>query len=212
MYVYINVYINKNTMFSILNLAHLENILEKNYGYYNMISIHNEKIGESVIDKICEIFNLETLILCDCGIEKIPDKIFKIPTLKTLDLSDNPITEIPKSILECTNLNLLEINNTKISVLPKWMEQLQLKHLSLRACVIDSINFDITKIDDVNIDIDTYLDIHNLSNDCEYIQINYLSVTLNNLPISLKKIKLISPKLPIDVKVPFGCDLIIESR
>jgi hypothetical protein len=60
----------------------------------------------------------------------------------------------------------------------------------------------------VELGTDSY-DIDNLSNDCTYLQINYLEVPLTNLPITMEEIRLYNPQL-LDIKLPFDCKLYIN--
>lgn len=197
-------------MFSINSLEGLQNIKEADRGYINEINIVGCDI-KIFPEIIFEFFNLEMLNIISCGIEILSDKFEKLPNLQELELDYNPIKILPKSIIKCERLNYLSFQNTKIEILPKWLGKFdRLEHMSLTNCNIKSIEFDITKIYKVNISINSYSNINNLFPNCKYIQINYLNEPVTNLPLNLKKIKLFKPYKPINVKVPFGCELIIE--
>ena len=196
-------------MFSINSLKRLEELKEDDYGYINEVNIIgcNVKIFPEII---FELFNLEILNIHSNNIEEIPDNFSNLPNLQELILDYNPIKILPKSLTNCKNFNSLSCLDTKIEKLGKWMEELtKLEYISLSNCNIKSINFDITKIHKVNITINSYSNINNLSEKCEYLQFNYLLEPVNNLPINLKKVKLFKPYEPINVKVPLNCKLFI---
>jgi len=196
-------------MFSINTLEKLNTIQEKDYGYVNIINLKgcNCKTFPNVI---FEFFNLECLDISSNSLNEIPDNFDKFADLEEVIFDDNDIIKLPKSLNKCKKLRYISINKTKIAVLPKWLGKLNLESLELDNNYIDSINFDITQIPDVYIYYKSYKNLENLSEKCEFIQINELSKSLLNLPITLKKLKLVRPKHPIDVKVPFGCEFIIE--
>jgi Leucine-rich repeat (LRR) protein len=198
-------------MFHINTLERLEELEEKDYGYISEINIVGCKC-KVFPELIFEFFNLESLDVTANELEYIPDKFDKLPNLKELILNHNPITLLPKSISKCTKLNYLSFQHTEIEILPKWLEKLnKIEEISFSACKIKSIKYDITKTIAVNVTLDSYANINNLSEDCEYFQITYLSVPLTNLPINLKKIKLVCPLIDLcNIKVPFDCELIIK--
>lgn len=196
-------------MFSINSLERLLKLEEENYGYINEVDIFacDSNIFPEVI---FELFNLEILNIASNNIKSIPNNFMKLPNLQEFAFDDNPVKHIPKSLTKCTKLKYLSFSNTQIEILPKWMKYLDsLEYISLFYCNVKSIHFDITKIHNVDIVISSYSNIDNLSEDCEYLQINYLQDPVTNLPINLKKLKLFKPFQPINVKVPFGCELII---
>ena len=196
-------------MFSINSLERLLELEESDYGYINEVNIFacDSNIFPEVI---FELFNLEILNITSNNIKSIPNNFAKLPNLQEFIFDDNPVKIIPKSLTKCTKLNYLTFTNTQIEILPKWMKYLDsLEYISLFYCNVKSIHFDITKIHDVNIGISSYSNIDNLSEDCEYLQFNYLKGPVSNLPLNLKKLKLFKPCEPINVKVPFGCELII---
>lgn len=196
-------------MFSINTLERLYSIQEKDYGYINAINIRgcNCKKFPQVI---FEFFNLESLDISSNNLDYISNNFHKLTNLEELILDYNEISELPKSLSMCSNLNYISISQTKIQILPKWLSNLNLECLEFNDNIIKSIQFDITKIPCVYIIYKSYENIDNLDDTCEYIQVNELSKPLLNLPINLKKIKLVKPKEPINVKVPFGCEIIIE--
>jgi Leucine-rich repeat (LRR) protein len=196
-------------MFSINSLERLLELEESDYGNINEVNIFacDSNIFPEVI---FELFNLEILNIASNNIKTIPNNFMKLPNLQEFIFDDNPVKIIPKSLTKCTKLNYLSFTNTQIEILPKWMKYLDsLEYISLFYCNIKSINFDITKIHDVNIGISSYSNIDNLSEDCKYLQFNYLNEPVTNLPLNLKKLKLLRAFEPINVKVPFGCELII---
>ena len=196
-------------MFSINSLERLLELEEENYGYINEVDIFacDSNIFPEVI---FELFNLEILNIASNNIKSIPNNFMKLPNLQEFAFDDNAVKHIPKSLTKCTKLKYLSFSNTQIEILPKWMKCLDsLEYISLFYCNVKSIHFDITKIHNVDIVISSYSNIDNLSEDCEYLQINYLQRPVTNLPLNLKKLKLFKPCEPINVKVPFGCELII---
>ena len=195
-------------MFSINTLEKLNTIQEKDYGYVNIIDLRgcNCKIFPNVI---FEFFNLESLDISSNSLNEIQDNFDKLENLQEVIFDDNDIIKLPKTLIKCKKLRYISINKTKIAVLPKWLEKLNLESLELGNNYIESINFDITQIPDVYIYYKSYKNLENLSEKCKFVQINELSKSLLNLPITLKKLKLVRPNQPIDVKVPFDCKLII---
>jgi Leucine-rich repeat (LRR) protein len=196
-------------MFSINTLERLNTIKEKDYGFINIINIRGCDC-KTFPNVIFEFFNLESLDISYNGIDVLPDNFDKLTNLQEVIFDNNDIIELPKSLKQCKKLVYISINKTKISILPKWLGKLNLESLELGDNEIESINFDITKISDVYIYYKSYKNLYNLSENCEYVQINELSKSVLNLPITLKKLKLLRPKHPTDVKVPFGCEFIIE--
>lgn len=196
-------------MFSINTLERLNTIQEKDYGFINSINIRGCDC-KTFPNVIFEFFNLESLDISYNSIDVIPDNFNKLTNLQEVIFDNNDIIELPKSLKQCKKLVYISIIKTKISILPKWLGKLNLESLELGDNEIESINFDITKIPDVYIYYKSYKNLDNLSENCEYIQINELSKSVLNLPITLKKLKLLRPKHPIDVKVPFGCKFIIQ--
>jgi len=196
-------------MFSINTLERLNTIKEKDYGFINIINIRGCDC-KTFPNVIFEFFNLESLDISYNGIDVLPDNFDKLTNLQEVIFDNNDIIELPKSLKQCKKLVYISINKTKISILPKWLGKLNLESLELGDNEIESINFDITTIPDVYIYYKSYKNLYNLSENCEYVQINELSKSVLNLPITLKKLKLLRPKHPTDVKVPFGCEFIIE--
>ncbi len=198
-------------MFSINSLERLLELKESNYGYINEVNIFG--CGSNIFPEVIfELFNLEILDISSNNIMSIPNKFMSLANLKHFIFDDNPVKILQKSLIKCTKLNYLSFSDTQIEILPKWMKELNnLEYISLHRCNISSIKFDITNIFDVGIGINSYSNIDNLFEDCEYLQINYLYEPISNLPINLKKIKLVKPYKPINVKVPFGCELIIDN-
>lgn len=197
-------------MFSINSLNKLLTIQEKDYGYINYITIQG--CNCSIFPEIIfEFFNLEGLDIGHNNLSYLPDNFDKLKNLKELVLDNNEITKLPKSLIKCTNLNYISISQTNIKLLPRWLSKLNnLESFEANENIIECIKFDITKIPNVTMYHKSYSNCDNLSENCEFLQFNYLSKPLLNLPINLKKIKLVKPIESINVKVPFGCELIIE--
>jgi Leucine-rich repeat (LRR) protein len=200
----------KLIMFTINSLEKLLEIPKEKYGYICEINIQGCDCS-NFPEIIFEFFNLEVLDISHTKIDFLPDEFNKLQNLKELIFDSTTISILPKSISKCKELNYISLSETKIKLLPSWFCKLpKLENLYLPKCNLNSIKFDITKIYSVVISINSYNNYDNISDDCEYLQFNNLDVPINNLPINLKKIKLVNPKEPIDVKVPFDCELIIS--
>ena len=58
---------------------------------------------------------------------------------------------------------------------------------------------------------ETAYDINNLDPECEILFLNNLGVPLTNLPINLKGIWLVFPKIRMEqIKIPFGCKVYVN--
>ena len=98
----------------------------------------------------------------------------------------NHLTTLPDSIGCLTNLTALSLQRNKLK----------------------KITSSIKNIINVELGTDSY-DIDNLSNDCNYLQIDKLDIPLTNLPTTMEEIRLYNPKM-VDIKLPFGCKLYIN--
>jgi hypothetical protein len=61
----------------------------------------------------------------------------------------------------------------------------------------------------VAIFFNSYDNLNNLSCECEYLQINNLDFPLNNLPHTIKEIRLNLPH-KVNIKKPFDCKIYID--
>jgi Leucine-rich repeat (LRR) protein len=87
---------------------------------------------KEVPKEICNLSNLEILLMYSNKISSITPEINKLKNLKVLGLSYNILSNIPKEIGELKKLNQLELKENNIFSLPKTIIELQnLKTLSL---------------------------------------------------------------------------------
>lgn len=72
----------------------------------------------SNVEIICELKNLNRLVLNSNKISKIPNTIYNLKNLHVLDLSNNNIVNLPKELKNCSELISLELKFNKIKHIP----------------------------------------------------------------------------------------------
>lgn len=74
---------------------------------------------------ICELKNLKTLILGECGLNDLPDEFAKLQGLESLTLVNNGLYEFPKALCQLTSLKKLDLLRCGLETLPYEIVNLQ---------------------------------------------------------------------------------------
>lgn len=182
-----------------------------------------------ILQYICEKFvNLEELIIVNSELSIVPENICYLNKIKRLWLNENNINFLPNEFGQLVSLEELELEKTQIINLPKTIANLQNLNI-VSFCkniyennnsLIDGNNMLVIKWNN-NIIVPehiTHLNILNCNN-----------VTLNNLPMTIKHLKMSGVDKPLlnlpcclktlnlddaknikmsDIRLPFDCDYI----
>jgi internalin A len=188
-----------------------EEIPQKIFSLTNLKILNlSHNLIKEIPDSIGDLINLTELYLADNQIYKISDSIDKLKNLTRIILSNNQIYKLPKSFYNLKKLELLNIVCNNLCNLSKKLSNMSnLEYLYLRSNKLKYIPECIKNISSCKIYLNSYECIDNLSNKCEYLEIDDLNEPLNNLPISLKEIRLYLPK-KIKIKLPFNCKLYVD--
>ncbi|KAI4497551.1 hypothetical protein M0802_007321 [Mischocyttarus mexicanus] len=65
-------------------------------------------------DEICDLHNLQNLIIHDNLLVSLPDSIGQLVSLKTLKVSNNSLTSLPSSMIHLNNLQFLDLYNNEL--------------------------------------------------------------------------------------------------
>ncbi|MFT4926660.1 MAG: internalin A [Phenylobacterium sp.] len=99
-------------------------------GELTHLLITNHK--EINLDGICNLKQLQILLLENCNIQRLPANISQLQNLKELNLPKNRIDLLPENINQLQNLTQLNLHDNLISTLPDSIGQLKnLRDLSL---------------------------------------------------------------------------------
>jgi len=216
---------------SIENLVNLKTLIlynnnitiisEKLYGLtkLTMLNLAHNKL-KKLSDSIGNLHNLQLLnISKNKNLKKLPASISKLKEIKQLYISGIGLETYPVEFCYFSKLERLVMNNNNIETIPNEIVNLtSLNYLSIRMNNISSLPIEIKLLKNYN-KFDIYHDSYSnsLSPECEYYQSKNLLVALDNLPVTLKEIRLYKPscrnyddyyKKPI--KIPFGCKLYID--
>lgn len=89
--------------------------------------------------EMCELTQLETVLIMNNKIESVPAEIGKLTALAKLDLTGNNLKTLPPEIGQLTNLKTLKLNKNPIESLPKEIGNLEnLKTLTLSGNTMDA--------------------------------------------------------------------------
>ena len=173
----------------ILSKSQLEELPEYHYDKVILCSLITPRDDKYTVfpKKILQFTNLKYLNLENNNIESLPENINLLTNLKELFLGNNCLTELPECISSMENLILINAGINYLQRLP---------------ANIKNIKFFYTYEE-------SFADLNNLPNDTIYLPLFYFAGQLNNLPISIKEIILYYPKIPINIKLPYGCKIII---
>ncbi len=78
----------------------------------------------SISSCIYKLSNLRKLIIFDCSIHELPESIGNLPQLEELRIHDTPISSLPDTIGHLSSLKTLILSCTKISLLPTSISNL----------------------------------------------------------------------------------------
>lgn len=194
-----------------LDRLDLSEIPEKIYELTNLkVLILSSNLLTTVSGKISNLAKLEELYLNRNKLVELPEEIGELKKLRKLILSDNKIKTLPNSFYNLSNLELLNIISNQLEVISDDITKLtNLEYLYLRSNKLKNISKEVGKIKVADIYPDSYENMNNLAENCEYLQINKLKDPLKNLPTNLKEIRLFLP-VRVDIKLPFDCKLYID--
>ena len=182
-----------------------------------------------ILQYICEKFvNLEELIIVNSELSIVPENICYLNKIKRLWLNENNINFLPNEFGQLVSLEELELEKTQIINLPKTIANLQNLNI-VSFCkniyknnnsLIDSNNMLVVRWNNTIIVPDHITNL-NILNTCE--------VNLNNLPTTIKHLKMSGVDKPLlnlpcclktlnlhdvknikmsDIKLPFDCEYI----
>lgn len=194
-----------------LDKLDLPEIPEKIYELINLrVLILSSNLLSTISNKICKLTKLEELYLNRNLITELPDEIGELTRLRKLILSENKIKRLPANFYNLTNLELFNIISNELEVISDDIFKMKnLDYLYLRCNKLKYISKEVSKIKEVSIYPDSYDNMNNLAENCEYLRINKLKEPLKNLPITIKEIRLFLP-MRVDVKLPFDCKLYVD--
>jgi Leucine-rich repeat (LRR) protein len=194
-----------------LDKLDLVEIPEKIYELTNLkVLILSSNLLTTISSKISKLTKLEELYLHRNRIEELPNEIGELKKLEKLILSENKIKRLPANFYNLSNLEILNIICNQLEVISDDIVKMtKLEYLYLRSNKLKYISKEVGKIKVAVICQDSYDNMNNLSENCEYLQISELRQPLKNLPINLKEIRLFLP-LRVDIKLPFDCKLYID--
>ncbi len=90
----------------------------------NLKSLHLNYNYLTSIDVLCQLSNLEQLVLDNNQIEVLPFEIGNLSKLTYLDLANNQISFLPSSVGKLKSLKQLDLKNNNISTLPIEIDKL----------------------------------------------------------------------------------------
>lgn len=194
-----------------LDRLDLLEIPEKIYELTNLkVLILSSNLLTTVSGRISNLTKLEEVYLNRNKLVELPEEIGELKKLRKIILSENKIKKLPNSFYDLSNLELLNIISNQLEIISDDIIKLKnLEYLYLRSNKLKNISKQVGKIKVVDIYPDSYENMNNLAENCEYLQINKLKEPLKNLPINLKEIRLFLP-MRVDIKLPFDCKLYID--
>ena len=140
-------------------------------------------------ESICNLSQLQILNLENNNLTVIPESIGNLSQLRSLFLGFNNLLTLPKSIINLTNLKTIWLYNNKLTILPACCKKIKEKLFLLS---------------------NSY-QLNNLDHECDFLIIESLNEPLQNLPVHLKEIWLLAPKISLDkIKIPFECKIFIN--
>ena len=187
-------------------------IPEKIYELTNLqILILSSNLLTKISSEISKLTKLEEIYLNRNMITELPEEIGELKKLRKLILSENKIKRLPNNFYNLVNLEIFNIISNKLEVISDdILKMSNLEYLYLRDNKLKFISKEITKIKkEVSIYPDSYENMNDLAENCEYLQINKLKEPLKNLPITIKEIRLFLP-VRVDIKLPFDCKLYVD--
>ena len=179
-----------------------------------VLQLNNNNLT-SIPESIGNLTELRDLSLHCNNLTSLPDSIKNLKKLRNLYVYGNKLKTIPNGICELTNLSALSLANNELESLPEDIGNLNnLRWIILHRNKLNRLPSSILNLKKETIAIQSCgYQIDNLDPDCEFIIVRDLNTPLNNLPINIKEIYLVNPKISLDyVKVPFGCKLIVVNN
>ena len=194
-----------------LDKLDLLEIPEKVYELINLkVLILSSNLLSSVSSKICNLTKLEEIYLNRNLIKELPEEIGDLKNLRKLILSENKIKTLPANFYNLINLEIFNIVSNELEVISDDILKMEnLDYIYLRSNKLKYISKEVSQIKEVSIYPDSYDNMNNLAENCEYLRINKLKEPLKNLPITIKEIRLFLP-MRVDVKLPFNCKLYVD--
>ena len=194
-----------------LDKLDLFEIPEKIYQFINLkVLILSSNRLSSISAKISNLTKLEELYLNKNRIIELPEEIGELQKLRKIILSDNKIKKLPNNFYNLTNLEIVNIISNELEIISDDIIKLtNLEYLYLRCNKLKFISKEVAKIKEVSVFSDSYENINNLAENCEYLHIFKLGEPLKNLPITIKEIRLFLPTR-VDIKLPFDCKLYVN--
>jgi Leucine-rich repeat (LRR) protein len=193
-----------------LDKMDLTEIPDKIFTFKNLQVLNiSSNLIKTIPHKISNLKNLQELYLDKNLITTLPPEFGNLINLRKLIISNNQITELPKTFYNLSKLEILNIAGNQLTEIPDDVVKLSnLEYLYLRNNKLRFISKYISNIKVAKIFSNSYENFNNLSNDCEYLQIENLDKPLMNLPLNIRELRLYLPKLKLsEIKLPFGCKL-----
>jgi Leucine-rich repeat (LRR) protein len=194
-----------------LDRLDLLEIPEKIFELFNLKFLNlSSNLLTSVSGNISKLTKLEEIYLNKNKLTELPNEMGELKNLRKIILSNNKIKKFPDNFYNLINLEIINIISNELEIISDDIYKLtNLEYLYLRSNQLKFISKAVSKIKDVSIYPDSYENMNNLAENCEYLQINRLKEPLKNLPITIKEIRLFLPT-KVDVKLPFDCKLYID--
>jgi Leucine-rich repeat (LRR) protein len=159
--------------------------------------------------EIGNLINLYNLNLTNNQLTSLPAEIGNLINLEILYLTNNQLTSLPAEIGNLINLEILYLSNNQLTSLPAEIGKLiKLQQLYLNNNKLTSLPVELLNIkNNISID-DTSYDINNLDIDCKILLFTSFNRPLKNLPSSLTHIWFKKPISVVNIKLPFGCEIV----
>jgi Leucine-rich repeat (LRR) protein len=145
----------------------------------------------TVSKEICNLINLQTLLLSKNKLTTIPKEIYSLKNLFLLDLEYNNLTEIPENnISNLINLGYLNLAFNNFTTIPKEISSLKnLKYLYLYGNKINTIPKEICNLINLKILNLGYNNFTKIPDEiCNLINLRILDLKYNNITIINNKI------------------------
>jgi Leucine-rich repeat (LRR) protein len=194
-----------------LDKLDLVEVPEKIYEFINLkILILSSNLLTVVSNRISNLVKLEEIYLNRNLLTELPEEIGELKKLRKLILAENKIKRLPCNFYNLENLEILNIISNQLEIISDdILKMKKLDYLYLRSNKLKYISKEIAKIKEVSIYPDSYDNMNNLAENCEYLRINKLKEPLQNIPVGVKEIRLFLP-IKVEIKLPFDCKLYID--
>ncbi|KAH7677430.1 P-loop containing nucleoside triphosphate hydrolase protein [Dioscorea alata] len=101
------------------------------FKHLRYLFVKNKMSWEALPERVCQLYNLQTLDLKNCMLQEIPNEIGNLINLRCLALSSFSVIQLPESIGNLHNLHTLDLQSCyRLQKLPQGISNLiKLRHL-----------------------------------------------------------------------------------